>query len=215
MSAITVFKKDAAAPAAGAGPGVANHSAWLEQLESAQWQQRLRYQPGGQQQRPAAQAGTGGEAQTRSRPAPAAAGGDKQFHATSDAARAASAPGSNVVTATANTGAARASAANAGNASSPQPAQRPLMAGSDHDSVLPQLGRRLPAVTWQAQHAHVRATENGLQVWLRDARHQETDGLKLLRELRSRFAQLGLRLAQFTLNGKQVAQATHLDQQQD
>src|SRR4051794_7506097 len=79
----TIISKEAIAPGPKTSPS--NHTAWLEQLESAQWQQRLRYQPQPDQRQP----GRAATSQQQSAPAAPFAHGaadmSQQLHASNRA----------------------------------------------------------------------------------------------------------------------------------
>jgi hypothetical protein len=203
MADITVISRQAEAPGPRTSPS--NHGAWLEQLESAQWQQRLRYQPGhGQQQAPSAGADQRAAQQAGRRTGAGDAGQPAQAQRQAGPA----APGSRqAAPAGAQAGPPAAPAAEARPATGAAPPalrQQPAGARLSEGAPWPQ-PRRLPTVNWEAQNAHVLAGNDGVRVWLRDARcTQAGAGARLLQELRGRFARLGFRLAEFTLNGEQV-----------
>jgi hypothetical protein len=206
MSSITVIDKDAIASGPKTSPS--NHTAWLEQLESAQWQQRMRYQPesGGRQQgaqesvrqqvaqQPAQQA--------KATDANQAAGAQHQEGAAPESA-------AHDVLPAARTPDGAVPAAESRTAFGPGSSilQRTLLGGDVRNGQAWSLPRRFAAIDWQAQNAHVMAGAEGLRMWLRDARYEKGDGCKLLLELRARFARLGFRLAEFTLNGERVAES--------
>jgi hypothetical protein len=211
MAEITVISKEAATALPKASSS--NHTAWLEQLESAQWQQRLRYQPdSGQRQ-------AGERATTEQHPAqlPARPGKTADFSQAEHARRQAGFP--------ANAGgsddrSAMRAAANAAPSAEAPPAfgagqsgvqERPVgIAARGGQAWLPV--RRMPTVNWQAQYAHVMAGNEGLRMWLRDARYEKSEGYRLLLELRARFAGLGFRLAEFTLNGERIVSSVQSGQ---
>jgi hypothetical protein len=206
MSEITVINKEAVAPGLKTGPS--NHAAWLEQLESAQWQQRLRYQPGsGQRQsdEPAA-------AELRSAQQPGRPGNSADFSQAAHAghqAGAASDRRSQDVQLAVRIAAIATPVAESRPASGqglPALKQTPVTGVlRDGDTQAWLLLRRPVTINWQAQNTHVMAGSDGLRMWLRDVRYEKDDGYRLLQELRGQFAHLGFRLAEFTLNGEQIA----------
>ncbi len=202
MSEIIVTSKDA--PLANAGSPPANHTAWLEQLESAQWQAKARYQSGGRENyqhdgNPHA-AAKNGFAKTSSNvgtlnPQRHSGGnhpvGSDPIHTQEGQLR-----GTQLIT--------QNSTQNVLANALPHSLEPRFAGSADHEAVAPQNYRQFSRAAWQAQHSHVMLSSEGLRLWLRDARYDVTDGEKLLRELRQHFADLGLRLAQFTLNGEQI-----------
>ena|GEM_PF-6658044 len=208
MSEITVINKEAVT--LGPKTSSSNHTAWLEQLESAQWQQRLRYQPDPGRR----QAGEPAKVQQRSAQQPARQGNAADFsqtaHAGPDAGAAPNGDGQDArlaPRAAAITSLATESRSAIG--SGPRVLQQVPVAGAPQDShghTWPPV-RRPATVNWQTQNAHVMASNGGLKMWLRDARYEKGDGYRLLQELRAQFARLGFRLAEFTLNGEQIAES--------
>ena len=59
---------------------------------------------------------------------------------------------------------------------------------------------------WEKQRAHLEQKDGEVRLWLRDTQVDEAQGLELAMALRKRFAELGLKLACFTLNGQAVTQ---------
>lgn len=205
MSEITGINKEAVAPSLKTGPS--NHAAWLGQLESAQWQQRLRYQPDPGQRQSAEPAPAQQRSTQPGRP-DSTADFSQAAHAGREARAASNHHGQEAQLA------ARAVTATVPAAES-RPAigpglpvlQQPPVAGTPQDSNAQAWAplRRPATIDWQVQNAHVMAGSDGLRMWLRDARYEKGDGYRLLQELRGQFARLGFRLAEFTLNGERVA----------
>lgn len=204
MSEITVINKEAVTLGPKTSPS--NHTAWLEQLESAQWQQRLRYQPEPGQR----QAGEQASAQQRSAQQPARQGNAADFsqtaHAGRDAGAAPNGEGQDARLA-ARAAAIASPATESRSAFGPglPVLQQTPVAGALRDGQTWSPLRRPATINWQAQNAHVMAGNDGLRMWLRDARYEKGHGYRLLQELRGQFARLGFRLAEFTLNGEQIA----------
>ena len=204
MSEITGINKEAAAPSLKTGPS--NHAAWLEQLESAQWQQRLRYQSAPGQR----QSGEPASAQQRLMQQPGQPGNAADFSQAAQAGRQAGPTAD-------RRGQDAQPAARAVAIAAPAAEARPVfgpglpvlqqtpVAGALRDGQAWSPPERPATINWQAQNAHVMAGSDGLRMWLRDARYEKGDGYRLLLELRGQFARMGFRLAEFTLNGEQVA----------
>lgn len=206
--AINSFADDMPAPGGRVQP--ANHSGWLAQLETAQWQQRLRYQPHGGQPLAACatREDTPGKTSARAPKLPPMAetmpGAPHQESPTPT-------PGSNnTLPARSVTTATRLATANQAMACLPTPPEQVVIPGGEDTAEMALQGRRPQSMQWQAHHMHAVLNQEGVCIWLRDARYRDGDGQQLLRTLRSQFARLGLRLAQFTLNGSQIAEPDHI-----
>jgi len=178
--------------------------AWLKQLESAQWQQRLRYERAGTAPKDAGESGARQAAQgktgtTATRPdmhTAHASNSRQQAGNTEQAAHrfAQSAP------------------LNGGNKPALDPVAarqgattQPAAPAGDEELQSSLLGRRMSRMEWKTAHAHALLGSGEIRLWLRDARLRAGDGERLLRSLRGHFAQLGLKLVEFTLNGSTVA----------
>lgn len=210
--AITVDSKETSAPGSRMQP--ANHSAWLEQLESAQWQQRLRYQPnnGSGQQRSSDAASDSLREQAPFRSTAAVStGANAPVDTRRQATGMAESTANGMARASLNSGTVRAANMQPTAALLPTSPQPLPTLGDELDRTMAPQARRLLAMQWQARNAHVMLSAEGLRVWLRDTRYREGDGQKLLRALRSQFAHTGLRLAQFTLNGSQISEPNRID----
>jgi hypothetical protein len=209
MPDISTINKEALAPAGAIPP--TNHSGWLEQLESAQWQQRLRYTPGGGQQ--PSRDGTA-SAQPQDKRGPESVAGatlDARSHARAHRAEMPTPLNGAAVHAVPGHHSSRETQPTPALAFASSFTQRSAAPANEQGTAMPQHMKRLPMATWQAQHTHVMLSAEGLRVWLRDARYQGSDGYQLLRGMREQFARLGLRLAQFTLNGTQVSEPQRID----
>lgn len=80
-----------------------------------------------------------------------------------------------------------------------------VVTGSDRNPITPAaLGISThPAQRhWDKQHAHLETKDGDVHLWLRDTRMNASQGLELAITLRKRFAELGVKLARFTLNGQ-------------
>lgn len=194
------------------GAPAGNHAAWLKQFESAQWQQRLRYQPTAEQDRHADPSRAQRDAEKPLPKAPAEATGDDRGAMARNVQE-------TVAGSAAGEGAASVATAAAGSGGTPMrlapvavaPLQeRPAALAMDQRHLTAPLPRRPASIPWQAQHAHAMLDAEGVKLWLRDARYAGSDGQQLLQALRGHFMRLGLRLTQFTLNGTTILKTDHI-----
>ena len=65
---------------------------------------------------------------------------------------------------------------------------------------------------WDKQRAHLEEKDGEVRLWLRDTRMSASQGLELAMTLRKRFAELGVKLARFTLNGQPYDQLNSFPQ---
>lgn len=77
--------------------------------------------------------------------------------------------------------------------------------GTNHcsiSSVAPGITLNAAQRHWDKQRTHIEKKDDEIRLWLRDTRIGTAQGLELAMALRKRFAELGLTLARFTLNGQ-------------
>lgn len=181
-----------------------NSSAWLKELESAQWQQRQRYQPSENPEQRILSDNSSTHAQDPMRFSRQTPLGEKKnslekILSQENAASAGRMKENNnelAFRSLARSGPAHLIAnANASVLS------KMLAMNEEQQAALRRNPRLFLKTTWQSQHTHAILEAEEVKVWLRDSVYEQGEGRRLLRKLQVHFSRLGLRLTQFTLNG--------------
>jgi hypothetical protein len=178
---------------------------WRKELELAQWQQRLRYQPLREgtstvSEKPSSAAENGLEFRSGDSPLPTPVS---------------SATAKQIPTETLRPGEvqplARLIAASVAKSLQIPATSVAVIAGAqDNDAPEVQSARPKPSVSvfepleWQPVAAYVSVHGNRVSIGLRDPRVADNDALDLYYRLRGQFVALGLELSEFTLNGHPI-----------
>ncbi len=189
-----------------------NPEAWLKQLESAQWQQRLRYQSQGDQAPVLAQHSNLQNESLTSAKKNEGFSHRSPLHNQTQPEVVHSASGRQAGVAS-RAVLVQARGETQGNPLTQSPSNilpNSSATAGEPDFLLP-LQRRHVHANWNPTHAHAMLEADEVKLWLRDARLQSSEGLRLLKSLRRHFARLGLRLAQLTLNGTRIVETELLD----
>jgi hypothetical protein len=204
MTDVATINNELKSLPSGAPPG--NQAAWVKQFESAQWQQRLRYQPSNGQQQDAelpGREGGNGEASKARTVGQVTQGRDRNSNSVSSEATNIQSSRQSVHAETSSTG-MRETALKPSFTLAPAAQERPATLPIERHEMRSFQLRRYANELWQAQHAHAMLDAEGVKLWLRDARYRSNDGPRILQSLREHFARLGIRLTQFTLNGTAI-----------
>lgn len=204
MTDVATINNELKSLAGGAPPG--NQAAWVKQFESAQWQQRLRYQPSKGQQQDANQSGResgNGEASKSRTEGQVTHGRERSGNSVSSKVTDTQSSRQSVRADTSSIG-MRDTVLKPAISLTPAMQERPVALSMERREMPSLQLKQYTSELWQTQHAHAMVDAEGVKLWLRDARYRSNDGQRILQSLREHFARLGLRLTQFTLNGTAI-----------